>query len=77
MVLLDNRFVEGSSTPLSETDADGNTYQQRRLDDGSGHRVLKNFPTEAGLRALLDGLGEQVEWTQLDYYWVLQYRMPG
>ena len=36
---------QASSTPLSRRDADGNTYQQRTLDDGSVHEVLKNFPT--------------------------------
>lgn len=74
VVLLDNRFVEGSSTPLAETDADGNTYQQRLLDDGTTHRVLKNFPDEARLRAVVEGLGEQVELQLLEYYWVLHYR---
>jgi len=44
---MDNRYVDGSSTPISERDADGNTYQRRRLADGSDNRVLKNFPTEA------------------------------
>src|SRR5262249_44018509 len=43
VVLIDNSYVEGSSTPISETDAEGNTYQTRKLDDGSVHRVLKNF----------------------------------
>ena len=34
-VFLDNRFVPGSSTPVSEAGAQGDTWQQRRLDDGS------------------------------------------
>ena len=46
VVFLDNRFVEGSSTPIAEQDAGGNTYQSRTLCDGSKHRVLKNFPSE-------------------------------
>src|SRR5918995_6022536 len=37
VAFLDNLYVEGSSTPVSRRDADGNTYQQRRLADGSGH----------------------------------------
>ena len=45
VVMLDNRFVQGSSTPISRRDDAGNTYQQRPLDDGSAHEVLKNFPT--------------------------------
>src|SRR5215471_18282283 len=37
VVLLDNRYVEGSSTPIAERDDDGNAYQARTLRDGSTH----------------------------------------
>ena len=33
VVFLDNRYVQGSSTPLSRSDEHGNTYQTRTLDD--------------------------------------------
>jgi demethylmenaquinone methyltransferase/2-methoxy-6-polyprenyl-1,4-benzoquinol methylase len=71
VVLMDNRYVEGSSTPISEIDARGNTYQQRRLADGSQVRVLKNFPSEAELRACLPS---SVAVELLEYYWVAEYR---
>ena len=78
VVLLDNLFVEGSSSAITERDADGNTYQCRRLSDGSTHRVLKNFPTEAQLRALAEGrLGESPVYRRWQYYWALEYRVPG
>lgn len=78
VVLLDNRYVADSSTAISEQDEDGNTYQARRLDDGSTHRVLKNFPSEAELCALIDGLGAEPRFTSLDYYWLFQYAArPG
>lgn len=73
VLLLDNLYVAGSSLPISEQDADGNTYQTRQLDDGSTHRVLKNFPSEAELNALLAGLGERAVFTKLEYYWAFQY----
>jgi demethylmenaquinone methyltransferase/2-methoxy-6-polyprenyl-1,4-benzoquinol methylase len=73
IVFLDNRYVEGSSTPLSRTDAEGNSYQTRKLDDGSAHEVLKNFPGEGELirRASLAGWGAQVE--LLEHYWLLSF----
>ena len=74
VVVLDNLYVEGSSTPIEQTDADGNTFQKRRLDDGSEHLVLKNFPTEAELRAELAGLASRVAYAALDYYWLLEFR---
>lgn len=73
VVFLDNRFVPGSSTPVSEQDAQGDTWQQRRLDDGSTHRVLKNFPTEAALREAVAGLATDVHVTTWAYYWALDY----
>lgn len=77
VVLLDNRYVAGSSTPIAETDQQGNSYQLRTLDDGTTHRVLKNFPTQARLRQVLDGLGSQLVLTELDYYWMLQYQVQA
>src|SRR5437660_514116 len=46
---MDNLYVDGSSTPDAERDAEGKTYQLRRLSDGTENRVLKNFPTEQDL----------------------------
>ena len=75
VAFMDNRYVEGSSTPISRKDAEGNTYQARRLADGSSHEVLKNFPTAQELRARL---GNEVRYVEYEYYWVASYRiMPG
>lgn len=73
VVFLDNRYVAGSSTPLAARDAEGNTFQTRQLDDGSTHQVLKNFPSEAELQELVDGLGERPLFTAWQYYWAFEY----
>jgi len=73
VVLLDNRFVEGNSSPISEPDADGNTYQIRKLKDGSTHRVLKNFPTEEELHWSLAGAGSHGKLTAWEYFWAFEY----
>jgi demethylmenaquinone methyltransferase/2-methoxy-6-polyprenyl-1,4-benzoquinol methylase len=73
VVLVDNRYVEGSSHPITERDAEGNMYQTRTLSDGSTHRVLKNFPTEEELRAVVEGLGTGAQYTPLQYYWLFEY----
>ena len=73
VVLLDNRYVAGSSTPISETDAAGDTYQARKLDDGSSHRVLKNFPAPDEMRAWLAGLATGIRFHEWDYFWAVEY----
>jgi len=73
VVLLDNRYVEGSSTPIAERDAEGNTYQVRTLGDGTTHRVLKNFPSESELRSLTEGLCSGLRYHAWRYYWAVEY----
>jgi ubiquinone/menaquinone biosynthesis C-methylase UbiE len=74
VAFMDNRYVEGSSTPLSRQDADG-TYQSRKLADGSSHEVLKNFPTAAQLRQRLGRFGSDFGFTEYAYYWIATYRI--
>jgi demethylmenaquinone methyltransferase/2-methoxy-6-polyprenyl-1,4-benzoquinol methylase len=74
-VLFDNRYIDGSSTPVAERDAEGNTYQLRSLADGSQNRVLKNFPTEADLRAVLSPHATRFSYRALEYYWLLEYEL--
>ena len=73
VVLLDNRFVETSSTAISERDADGNTYQLRRLEDGSTHRVLKNFPSTSELNQAVRGVASEVRHHEWQHFWALEY----
>ena len=75
VVMLDNSFVQTSSTPISRTDAEGNTYQLRTLDDGSQHEVLKNFPTPEQAIAALGPRAREAHWTAHTHYWVLQYQL--
>ena len=73
VLLLDNLYVAGSNHPITEEDSEGNTYQSRKLCDGSMHRVLKNFPSEAELSVLVAGLGSRAIFTRFEYYWAFQY----
>ncbi len=73
VVFMDNNKVQLRDFPLVETDAAGNTFQMRQLNDGSVHRVLKNFPTEAELVALLSNYGDRIEFSELDNFWMVEY----
>lgn len=74
VVFADNRFVPGSSTPISRHDDEGNTYQLRLLSDGSRHEVLKNFPTPGELRKILGPFSGGIEVLTSDYFWCASYR---
>lgn len=74
IVLMDNFYVEGSNLPITRTDGQGNTFQTRSLSDGSIHEVLKNFATEAYFRETLSGLGTDIGFTSLKYFWIASYR---
>ena len=84
-MVFDNAYVQGSSTPLSRKDsdgnplshqdADGNTYQERILDDGSTHQIVKNFPTPQELRATLQPIASNIQIIFLTYYWILTYSL--
>jgi 2-polyprenyl-3-methyl-5-hydroxy-6-metoxy-1,4-benzoquinol methylase len=75
VVIMDNNFVDGSSTAIAETDKDGNTFQHRTLADGSRHRVLKNFPDEQFLRKKLQTKTKNLHVITLKYFWILSYQV--
>jgi len=77
IVLIDNNYVEGSSTPVTDKDEFGNTYQQRKLKDGSTHLVLKNFPTEEYIMKKLERRAEEINFINLKYYWILNYKIKN
>jgi SAM-dependent methyltransferase len=77
IVFLDNRFVAGSSTAISRRDEDGNTYQQRTLDDGSMNEVLKNFPSVEEITDVLQKRGTGLSIQRLKYYWTASYTLPS
>ena len=71
--ILDNRYVEGSSSPVTRRDAEGNTYQVRPLITGETHEVLKNFPQGAELAELLRPVAREATLEETQYYWFLHF----
>lgn len=74
IVFMDNNYIEGSNLPVTETDTRGNTYQVRKLEDGTIYKVVKNFPAEKFIRKVLQGHATDVNFISLPYYWILQYK---
>lgn len=74
VVVLDNTYVEGSSTPISRTDEFQNAYQMRTLSGGKAFEIMKNFPTEIDVKQTLEGIADRLVLEPSQYYWLLHYR---
>lgn len=77
VVFFDNSEVQCRDFPVVERDAEGNTFQQRELRDGTRHQVLKNFPNEAELVAMIAGFGASPHFQKLDNFWWFEYLAVG
>ena len=75
VVMTDNIFVEGSSTPLSRTDGEGNSYQIRQLKDGRRYEILKNFPSEIEFRKHIEPYGINIQFRKFTYFWCACYTL--
>jgi SAM-dependent methyltransferase len=75
VMVVDNCYVPGSSTPISRTTAEGDTFQLRTLSDGRDYEIVKNFPERDQFTADVAAIGADVEWTQLRYFWLATFRL--
>ncbi len=75
VAILDNQFAGWSSTPLSRRDAEGNTYQMRRLANGEQFEVLKNFPTAEELAQAVRPVAREAHLETLTYYWLMVFTL--
>jgi ubiquinone/menaquinone biosynthesis C-methylase UbiE len=73
--ILDNSYAEGSSTPISRRDAEGNAYQMRTLANGERHEVLKNFPSALELAEAVRPVAREAHLESLTYYWLLVFTL--
>ena len=73
--VLDNSYAHASSTPISRTDAEGNTYQKRHLANGTEFEVLKNFPSSLELAEAVRPVAREAHLESLSYYWLLVFSL--
>ena len=75
VLYIDNSAVQCKRLPITDEDVFGNTYQDRVLDNGTSFRVLKNFPTQQELRALVKDLACDINFNELENFWLFQYKL--
>jgi SAM-dependent methyltransferase len=75
LILLDDVYVEGSSTTVARTDAQGNTYEIVAAPDGERFELPKSYPADSALRKRLGGDVREIRIERLTYYWMLTCRL--
>ncbi len=75
IIFMDNNFVEGSSTPLNSSDEEGNTFQIRKLKDGSEYKVLKNFSDKYLFNKIFSSRNINYDYLNLKYFWIIKYKV--
>lgn len=78
LVFADCSAVAGTKHDLKnivKTDDRGNTFQNRTLEDGSRHLVLKNFPTKDFLVQKLSTIADEINFIELEYYWIVSCKL--
>jgi demethylmenaquinone methyltransferase/2-methoxy-6-polyprenyl-1,4-benzoquinol methylase len=74
VVFFDDRDVHGKNPPIARTNGKGDTFQIRKLQDGTEHEILKNFPLPSDLTRIIQGLGYQARVLEFEHYWLFYYR---
>jgi len=75
LVLLDEAYVDGSSTVVARTDAEGNTHHFRTLPSGERLEIMRNYPTDSYMRKKLTSLTKEIRIHRLEHYWLLKCRL--
>jgi ubiquinone/menaquinone biosynthesis C-methylase UbiE len=74
IAFIDSNPVAGThhdQKRIAQTDEHGNTYQARKLDNGTPHLVLKNFPTPEFFSHALSPIATDIHYTRLEHYWIV------
>jgi len=75
LIVLDDAYVEGSSTTIARTDAHGNTFQLVTTPDGERVELPKSYPTDSTLRKRLADAVREIKIVRMEFYWLLTCRL--
>ena len=75
LLMIDQLYVEGSSSPISREDACGNQYTIRRLKDGSTFEIIKNYPAPGEPEDGFKELCKDIHVMKLRHFWALSAQL--
>ena len=71
LLMIDQLYVKGCSTPISREDSWGNQYTIRHLKDGSTYEIIKNFPRLGEPEEGFKDLCKDIKVIRLRHFWAL------
>ena len=75
ILMLDQFYVEGVSSPISRRDEHDNLYTVRTLPSGATFEIIKNYPTEEELIEVISHVCEDMTVTRVDEFWSVSSRV--
>lgn len=71
LLMIDQLYVEGVTSPVSREDRWGNQYTIRKLRDGSTYEIVKNFPRPGELEETFKEMCKNISVLRLQHFWAL------
>ncbi|HXI06750.1 MAG: class I SAM-dependent methyltransferase [Phreatobacter sp.] len=71
LLMIDQLYVEGFTSPVSQQDRWGNRYTIRRLKDGSTYEIIKNFPQPGELEEAFREVCTNISVLRFEHFWAL------
>ena len=80
IAFIDSKQVKGKYhdiRSIAKTDKQGNTYQERNLENGTTHIVLKNFPSKEFLVQKFSKFSTDINYIDLEHYWIVSCKLKS
>jgi demethylmenaquinone methyltransferase/2-methoxy-6-polyprenyl-1,4-benzoquinol methylase len=71
VLMIDQFFVPGRSSPASREDEFGNLLTRRTLKNGATYEIIKNYPSPHELKTSFAPFCDDVQVTELEHFWAL------
>jgi len=75
LLMIDQFYVEGLTSPVSREDTWGNQYAIRRLQNGSTYEIVKNFPRPGEPEETFEELCKDISVLRLQHFWALSAQL--
>jgi ubiquinone/menaquinone biosynthesis C-methylase UbiE len=77
VLMLDQFYIEGVSSPISRKDEWDNFYTVRTLFNGAKYEIVKNYPSDEELIDTFSDFCDDIIVTRLREFWTISARVRG